>query len=155
MLPLANAAGIRAFHISCARSSTRPGWRPGTPPTERQERLEAGAPRIGDPQVTELAAAARLASSVARSASAVRRAPQERVSGVGELHLAGGADEEIDPEVALELSDRGAERRLGHVQLRGAAEVQLLRHGDEVPQVAQLDHARSQPTPLHTCSVSG
>ena len=26
--------------------------------------------------------------------------------------------------------------------LGGAAEVQLLRHGDEVPQVAQLDHAR-------------
>ena len=31
------------------------------------------------------------------------RALQERASGVGELHLAGGADEEIDPEVAFEL----------------------------------------------------
>ena len=46
------------------------------------------------------------------------RALQERVSGVGELHLAGGADEEIDPEVAFELSDRRAERRLGHAAAR-------------------------------------
>ena len=76
------------------------------------------------------------------------RSGEERAPGVGELHLAGRADEEIDPEVAFELSDRGAERRLGHVHpLRGAAEVQLLRHGDEVAQVAQLDHAKERNSP--------
>ena len=37
---------------------------------------------------------------------------------------------------------------------RGAAEVQLLRHGDEVAQVAQLDHG-SRSNSLHTRSVSG
>jgi hypothetical protein len=108
-------------------------------PAERWESFEAGAPRIGDPQVTELAG--RRAFCVLARPFGVRERPpralQERASGVGQLHLPGGADEEVDPEVAFELSDRRAKRWLGHVQpLRGAAEVQLLRHGDEVPQVA-------------------
>jgi hypothetical protein len=40
-----------------------------------------------------------------------QRAPrslEERVTGVGEPHLAGRANEEIDPEIALELPDGGA-----------------------------------------------
>ena len=64
------------------------------------------------------------------------------MSRLGELHLAGRAGEELDPQITLELSNRRAERGLRHVHpFRGAAEIQLLRHGDEVPQVAQLDHA--------------
>ena len=118
-------------------------------PAERRERLEAGAPRIRDPQMPELAG--RRALGVLGRSLGIRQRPprslEERASGVGEPHLAGRADEEIDPEVALELPDRGAEGRLRHVHpLRGAAEVQLLRHGDEVAQVAQLDHVRRSVT---------
>ena len=79
---------------------------------------------------------------------------EERTSRVCELHLAGRADEQGHPEVAFELPDCGAERRLRHVHpIRGAAEVQLLRHGDEVAQVAQLDHAKKERNPPHTSSV--
>jgi hypothetical protein len=70
------------------------------------------------------------------------RSLKESATGIGEPHFPGRSDEEIDPEVAFELPDCGAQGRLRHVHpLRGAAEVQLLRHGDEVAQVAQLDHA--------------
>ena len=86
-------------------------------PAERRQRLEARAPRIRDPQPPELAS--RGALGVLGRPFGIRQRPprsvEERASGVGEPHLAGRADEEIDPEVALELSDRGAERRLGHV----------------------------------------
>ena len=120
-------------------------------PAERRQRLEAGAPRVGDPQPPERAG--RRALGVLGRPVGVRQRPprsrEERATGVGEPHLAGRAVEELDAEVALELADRSAERRLGHVQaLRGAAEVQLLRHGDEVAQMAQLDHLTSSLTPL-------
>jgi hypothetical protein len=49
------------------------------------------------------------------------RSLEERVAGVGEPDLARRADEELDPEIALELPDRGAERRLRHVQALGCA----------------------------------
>ena len=45
-------------------------------------------------------------------------AREECASGFGELHLAGRSSEQIDPDFALELSDRGAERRLGDVTAR-------------------------------------
>ena len=125
-------------------------------PAERRERLEAHAPRVGDPQPPEVAGGGALCV-LGRPLSICERAPravQERASGVGESHLAGRADEEVYLEVAFELSDRGAERRLGHVHpARCAAEVQLLRNGDEVPQVPQLDHARSSLTlPIRAAS---
>jgi hypothetical protein len=49
----------------------------------------------------------------------------------------------------LELADRGAERRLRHVQvLRRAGEVALLRDGDEVPDESQLRlHVRRSYAP--------
>ena len=51
-----------------------------------------------------------------------------------------------DPQLPLESRDRRAERLLGDVQpLRGTREVELLRDGDEVPQVPQLD--------IHTIGV--
>ena len=113
---------------------------------ERGKRLEAGAPGERDPQVPELAG--RGALGVLGGAFGVRQRParafQERASGVGELDLAGGPEEQVDSEVPFELPDRRAERRLGHVHApRRAAEVQLLRHRDEVAQVAELDHAWS------------
>jgi hypothetical protein len=52
-----------------------------------------------------------------------------------------GANEQARADLLLELPDRHAERRLGHVQARGrATEVQLLRDDDEIAQVAQLRH---------------
>ena len=92
-----NAAGIRAFHISCARSSTS-GWPAPEGPTERGERLEAGAPRIGEPQHPELAGR----PLAWRPRPRVRHPPASAAlprsaTGVGEPHLAGRSDE-IDPE---------------------------------------------------------
>jgi hypothetical protein len=54
---------------------------------------------------------------------------------------AGRAHEQIRTELLLELADGDAERRLCHVQSRGrATEVELLRDGDEIVQVTQLEH---------------
>jgi len=58
--------------------------------------------------------------------------------------LAAGAAEEIRTELRLELPDRDTQRRLRHPQPPGgAAEVELFRDGDEVPEVAQLGHLPS------------
>jgi hypothetical protein len=104
--------------------------------------------------------AGRRASGVLGRSLGIRQGPprplKERASGVGKPHLAGRSDEELDSEVAFELSDRGAERGLRHVQsLRGPAEVQLLGHGDEVAQVAQLNHVRPAVILPHIRCVSG
>ena len=57
-----------------------------------------------------------------------------------QLDAARRPHEQDQPELALQLADRARQRRLRHVQtLRRAAEVQLLRHGDEVPQLPQLN----------------
>jgi hypothetical protein len=62
---------------------------------------------------------------------------QKGVAGVRQLHLTAAAVEQAGSELLLELPDRHAQRRLRDIQpLRRPAEVQLLRHGDEVPQVA-------------------
>jgi hypothetical protein len=126
-------------------------------PAEGRERLEAGAPRIGDPKLPELSARGSLGVLGRPLCIGQRpsRSSQEGAPGVGEPHLAGRAGEQVCPEVALELSDRGAERRLGHVQpLRGAAEVELFRHGDEVAQV-RSSTMRAERNPPHTRCVSG
>jgi hypothetical protein len=64
---------------------------------------------------------------------------EEGEAGGGELHAARDAREERRADVALEVADLPAQRRLGDVQARRrAAEVQLLGDGDEVAQVAEL-----------------
>ena len=69
---------------------------------------------------------------------------EQRLAGLGELDAAGGAVQQRHAELLLQARDRGAERLLGDVHPpRGAREVQLLGHRDEVAQVAQLDiHSR-------------
>jgi len=48
--------------------------------------------------------------------------------------------EELDPEFALELPDLLAERRLRDLEaLGGAAEMELLRDGDEVAQPPEVE----------------
>ncbi len=60
-------------------------------------------------------------------------------AGRGQLHAAGGADQQRHPELGLECADLLGQRGLGDVQsLRGAAEVQFLGDGAEVPQVTQF-----------------
>jgi hypothetical protein len=59
----------------------------------------------------------------------------------GQRDAAGRALEEVDAELGLELADRLAQRRRGHVQPVGRArEAQLLGDRDEVAQVTQLGH---------------
>lgn len=62
------------------------------------------------------------------------------LAGRRELHLAGGALEQLLAHPVLQLADLGAERLLGEVQPVGRPrEVELLRHGHEGTQVPQLD----------------
>lgn len=57
----------------------------------------------------------------------------------GEVDTASGAVQQLDAELGLELPDLLRERWLGHVQpLGGAAEVTLLRHRHEVPEMPQI-----------------
>jgi hypothetical protein len=64
-------------------------------------------------------------------------------AGGRQADLAGGALEQGDAELALELADRLRHRLLAEVQPLGRPrEVQLLGDGDERPQLAQLRHAR-------------
>jgi hypothetical protein len=59
--------------------------------------------------------------------------------------VAAVTDEQLRPERLLELRDLVAERRLGDVEARGgAAEVQLLRDGQEVAQQARLEVDRAR-----------
>jgi len=52
--------------------------------------------------------------------------------------------EELDADLVLELADLLAERRLRGSQCRcGGAETQLLRDGDEIPQVPEFDGCTS------------
>ena len=63
----------------------------------------------------------------------------EHAARFGELYLALGAVEELDPELVFELPDLMAERRLTQIQpLGGAAEVQRLGQRDDVAKVTQL-----------------
>ena len=64
---------------------------------------------------------------------------EEGGAGHGEGDAAVGAVEQADAQLRLELADLLADGGLRHVEaLGGAAEVQLLRDRDEVPQVSQL-----------------
>ena len=69
---------------------------------------------------------------------------EERAARGGELDAAVGAVEQHDVQLALELADLLAERGLRDAQARrGAAEMQLLRDGQEVAEVAELHRSRS------------
>ena len=60
---------------------------------------------------------------------------------VGKAHLTRGPQQQLRPEFLLELSDRDAERRLGHVQpFGGSTEVELLSDRHEVPKMTKLEH---------------
>ncbi len=65
---------------------------------------------------------------------------EERLARGRQRDAARRADEERASDQLLELADLLGERRLGHVQAAGrAAEVELLRDGDEVAQVPELE----------------
>jgi hypothetical protein len=113
------------------------------PREQRGPQLMAGRGRAPEPQRAEHAAArARRARERCvdrlQRGSAVGQQPPARL---GELHVARRADEQLDAELVLELADRRAQRRRGHVQAIGRPrEVQLLGDRDEIAQVAQLGH---------------
>ena len=61
----------------------------------------------------------------------------EILTGGGEGGAAPVAQQQLDPELVLEGPDLAGEHRLCDVQARGGpAEVQFLRHGDEVTQLS-------------------
>src|SRR3954454_20389509 len=65
---------------------------------------------------------------------------KQRGTGGGELDASRRPDEQHDPELALQLSDRSRERRLRHVQaVSRPPEVQLFGNRYEIAQLAQLD----------------
>ncbi len=69
------------------------------------------------------------------------RIGQEGDAGGGESDRAGGAVDELHAELAFELLDLAAQRRLGHVKaFGGTAEVQFLRDGDEAGQPGERKH---------------
>lgn len=61
------------------------------------------------------------------------------LSGAGQGDAAAAAVQQANTKTPLELLDRPGQRWLGHAEaLGGAAEVQFLGNGDEVPQLAGL-----------------
>jgi hypothetical protein len=70
-----------------------------------------------------------------------------------QAHPPRGAVEEADPQFVLEPGDLATQDLLGHEQPgRGASEVKLVGHGDEVAQAAQLDDPRLTPAGCQTAS---
>src|SRR5262245_5384023 len=113
---------------------------------ERRQRPEACAPVVADAQRAELAAC-RSSGCVdcgVRLRDRTPRTSKERAAGFGQPDLARAAHEEIRADLLLEPTNRGAERRLRHVETaRGTAEVQLLGDRDEVAEMAELGHESS------------
>ena len=72
---------------------------------------------------------------------------EEHAAGLGQLHPAAGAVEDLYPQLLLEPPDLLAQCGLGDVLTLGRPpEVQLLSDSDEVPQLAQL-HRRPPVSP--------
>ena len=64
---------------------------------------------------------------------------QEAIAGHCKAHFTGRSLEEFHPQGMLQPADQARQRRLRDVQaLGGAVEIQLLGHGDERSQLAQL-----------------
>ena len=73
---------------------------------------------------------------------------QEGAAGGREANAVGDPLEEIEPEIALEARDRGAQGLLRHVQaLSRPRDVLLLRHCHKVPQMPQLHAASNRESP--------
>ena len=65
---------------------------------------------------------------------------QELLPGRGQSHPAARSDGQLHPELAFQITDRLADPGLGEPHPFGrAAEVELLRQGDEDPDLAELD----------------
>jgi hypothetical protein len=82
---------------------------------------------------------------------------QQHGSGRGERHSTARSLQQRDTELPLELGDRSGQRWLGDAQAVGStAEVQLLCHRDEVPQLASLHATRvgGSNNPIITLWVS-
>src|SRR5262249_15261048 len=112
-------------------------------PADRRERLEPGAPAEADPQLSDLPrrGTLRVVPRSVKLGQSSAGTVEKRAAGLGEPDLARCPKQELGPELLLELSDRRAQRRLGHVQaIGGAAEVELLRDRDEVAQMPKLKH---------------
>ena len=125
-------------------STSIPGCALAQPREQRRADLVAGGGRAAEPQRAEHAAPGprrvgeRRVDRRQRGAAVGEQPPP----GLGQLDVAGRAHEQLDAELGLELPDRLAERRRGHVQPVGRArEAELLGDRDEVPQMAQLGHA--------------
>lgn len=60
-------------------------------------------------------------------------------AGLGQLHALGGAHKQLHAQLFFQLLNLPGERRLRDMQpRRGAADVQLFRHGDEVFQMPEI-----------------
>ena len=126
---------------SSSRSASRQRRAAGCTSRTRRSRSSADRPGPG-----RRAAPRSPASSTAARIAA--RPVEVRRPGVGQVDPTGGAAQQGDPELGLELAHLLGQRRLGHVQaLGGPAEVPLLGDRDEVAQVTQL-HT------IHTLRVS-
>jgi hypothetical protein len=79
---------------------------------------------------------------------------QQHLSGAGQGDAAAAAVQQADTKAPLELLDRPGQWWLGHAEaLGGAAEVQLLSNGDEVPQLAGLQGVHGHTIPSDTSRV--
>jgi hypothetical protein len=93
-----------------------------------------GAPRVGE--------------GLVHVGEDLARALEQDLARRRELHPPGRAVQERRAELGLHPADVLGERRLGHVQARGGpAEVLLLGHRHEVPQVAQVHRPSLVRTP--------
>lgn len=110
---------------------------------QRQQRVDRAVDEAQPQRAAE--AGARAARHGHRALGLFERAPrfeQERFAGRREPRAAVVALEQCDAQFVLELADRRAERRLSHVQSLGRApEAERFGDRDELPELAQIDHA--------------
>src|SRR5262245_36037098 len=102
---------------------------------ERGKRLEADAPAEADPQGSELTCpgAARRGERTFGLGERTPRALEQHLACLGQRDLAARPQEELDPELRVELPDRDAERRLSRPQPSGgAAEVAVISGGNAI-----------------------
>ncbi len=73
---------------------------------------------------------------------------EEPVAGLGEPYHSGGAGEQLRSQLVFQSAELLAHRGLHDVQpLGGTAEVELLRHGEEVAQLANFHGSPAPPDP--------
>jgi hypothetical protein len=114
--------------------------------TERRQRVEPGAPVVGDAERAELSETRASGGGDGRFgvSDSATRTVQKRVAGFGQPDFPAVAVEQARADLLLELSNRHAQRWLRHSQAPSrAAEVELFGHGDEVAEVTKLRHRMS------------